>query len=247
MKDVESRFGIEASYEYIGVKLMFIIKLFFKGEKFPSGRLDKIQKGEFLGQSIEFLMREEEATELMRLSSRTFFGVVSELYLNQGIAETLAYYNEEEKVQEGEYIPYSHPKIVDILHQHILKIQDEEFIKYEYSYFIIKIADSDFCKENAYELANKVYQSVVTILQETINLKEKSKLHDPLKENRKYIFAGPEGSDPKKTESEILRVIKFYTSKMDVSELDDIIELSEQLKFDKLKIHLYEQKQDFQR
>lgn len=144
LKDEESKFSIEASYEYIGIKLLYIIRLFIKGEKFPSGKLSKKQRIEFLAQSLEFLLRQEEATELMRLNSRTFFTVVSELFLNGFVADTLARHNEEDKVEPEEYIPLSHPKIVEILHQHILTIQDENFIKFEYSYFIIKIADSDF-------------------------------------------------------------------------------------------------------
>ncbi|CAI2383783.1 unnamed protein product [Moneuplotes crassus] len=247
LKDDESKFGIEASYEYIGIKLMYIIKLFIKGEKFPSGKLSKIQRIEFLGQSIEFLLREEESTELMRLNARTFFSVVSELFLNPFIAETLLKCNDEDNCGDDEYIPFSHPKIVDILHGHILTIQDQDFIKFEYSYFIIKIADSDYCKENAYELSAKVYSSVINILKECIKYNKKPKVKDPIKVKRIYVYSGPEGMDPEKTENEVLRVIKFYTSTMDVSELDDIIELAEQLKFDKLKIHLYEQKQDFQK
>lgn len=97
LKDEESKYNIEASYEYIGVKLLYIIKLFIKGEKFPSGRLEKHQRILFLGQSIEFLLREEEATELMRLNSRTFFNVVSELYLSTFIAETLENHSDEDK------------------------------------------------------------------------------------------------------------------------------------------------------
>ena len=96
LKDEESKFSIEASYEYIGIKLLFIIKLFIKGEKFPSGKLNKYQRIDFLGLSIEFLLRHEEATELMRLNARTFFNVVSELYLNSSVAETLIRHNDEE-------------------------------------------------------------------------------------------------------------------------------------------------------
>jgi hypothetical protein len=32
LKDEESKFEIEASYEYIGLKLLYILKLFFKGK-----------------------------------------------------------------------------------------------------------------------------------------------------------------------------------------------------------------------
>ena len=96
MKDEESKYEIETSYEYIGIKLLYIIKLFIRGEKFPSGKLDRHQRIQFLGQSIEFLLREEEATKLMKLNARTFFSVVSELYLNNYIAETLARHNDEE-------------------------------------------------------------------------------------------------------------------------------------------------------
>ena len=128
-----------------------------------------------------------------------------------------------------------------------MTIQKEDYIKFEYSYFIIKIADSDFCKENAIELSSKVYNSVLNIMNECIKLAENPPSKKAMGIKSKYIYSGPEGMDLKKTENEILQVIKYYTSKMDNSELNDLVECAEQLKFDRLKIHLYEQKQDFQR
>ncbi len=53
--------------------------------------------------------------------------------------------------------------------------------------------------------------------------------------------------DIKKIEAEILSVIPYYTPRMDTRELDNLIDSAEQLKLDKLKIHLYEQKQEFGR
>lgn len=39
LKDEESRYSIESTYEYIGLKLLYIIKLFIRGDKFPTGKL----------------------------------------------------------------------------------------------------------------------------------------------------------------------------------------------------------------
>ena len=50
LKDEESRYSIESTYEYIGLKLMYIIKLFIKGDKFPTGKLIKTQYPLFLSQ-----------------------------------------------------------------------------------------------------------------------------------------------------------------------------------------------------
>lgn len=158
LKDNVSKHEIEASYEYIGLKLLYIIKLFMKGEKFPSGKLANKQKPYFLSQSVEFLLREKEATELMKLSSRTFFTIASEMFLNDNVAKAIKdLYITGDEIDLK--IPYTHTQIIEILQDHILIIQKEEFIKFEYAYFIIKIAEAQVCKENAKELSIKVHQS----------------------------------------------------------------------------------------
>lgn len=144
LKDEESKYKVETSYEYIGLKMLYIIKLFIRGEKLPSGRLNEHQKTTFLAQSIEFLLREDEATELMKLDARTFFNVVSELYLNSYIAEILAHKNNELNDKGEPKIPYTHTKIVDILNERVLSIDAQQYIAFEYSYFVIRIAESDF-------------------------------------------------------------------------------------------------------
>jgi hypothetical protein len=247
LKDEESKYKIETSYEYIGLKLLYIIRLFIKGERFPSGRLNEHQKTLFLSQSIEFLLREDEATELMKLDARTFFNVVSGLYLNSYISEILAQKNNELNDKDEPKIPFTHTKIVDILHERVLSIDKQQYIKFEYSYFVIKIADSDFCKENAKDMSEKIYQSAYNIMQEIIKLNDSPKKNPALEVTNRYKYAGPEGMEIKKIEAEILSVIPYYTPRMDTRELDNLIDSAEQLKLDKLKIHLYEQKQEFGR
>lgn len=51
--------------------------------------------------------------------------------------------------------------------------------------------------------------------------------------------------DIKKVESDVLRILSAYTPHMDNTELSDLIKRAESLNLDQLKIHLYEQKQDF--
>lgn len=245
-KDEESKFSIEASYEYIGIKLMYIIKLFVRGDKFPAGKLNKNQRPCFLGQSVEFLMRETEAVELMKLNARTFFSVVSELFLNNFVAESLVELNQNVNDRGEPFIEYTHTKIIETLHDRILLMQKEEYIKFEYSYFIVQIAASDFCKTHAAELSHRVYFSIKNTLEEFINLKD-AKDPSPLGLKKKYYYVGPEGMDPKKVENEILLILPTYTQKMDDGELEDLIFCANELKFDMIKIHLYEQKQEFDR
>ena len=242
-KDNDSKHAIEASYQYIGLKLMYITKLFMRGDKFPSGKLTKNQRPLFLEQSIEFLMREDEAVELLKLNSRTFFMVSSEIFLNDFVADSLAELNSQLDENGEPVCPYTHMKIVDSLQSKIFLIQNEPHIQFEYSYFIIKIAASRFCKDNSDEFAGKVYNSVLNFLNEFIKHKE-----TPVSElENKYKYAGPDGVSIQKVEEDVLRVLHFYTPKMDNQELGKLIDLAESLKLDHMKIHLYEQKQEFDR
>lgn len=49
-KSREEMYTITSSYEYIGLKLMHILKLFIKGERFPEGKLSKEEHYNYISQ-----------------------------------------------------------------------------------------------------------------------------------------------------------------------------------------------------
>jgi hypothetical protein len=61
-------------------------------------------------------------------------------------------------------------------------------------------------------------------MKEFIKLNDGPKKNIALEVTNKYKYAGPEGMDIKKIESEILSVIPYYTSRMDAKELDNLID-----------------------
>jgi hypothetical protein len=247
LKDEESKFSIEASYEYIGLKLMYIIKLFMKGDKFPSGKLSKTQSQWFLAQSIEFLIREEESSELLRLNSRTFFKVVSELFSNSFIASKLTELNKSLDEAGAAFIPTSHLDIISTLYDRVLAMQNEPHLLFEYSLFIIQICLSDCLKLDAQKvdhLSTTLHSCLKNIMAAYWDNDKKEK-KDPIGRNQKY--SGPGNVEQKQVEDDILKILPYYAHEMDDGELEELIYYTNELKFDRMKIQLYEQKQEFDR
>jgi len=250
LKDEESKFNIEASYEYIGVKLMYIIKLFINGDKFPSGKLQKGQQQLFLAQSVEFIMREDESLELLKLNSRTFFKVVAALFINDYVASQIIKMNKRLSDKGVPSIGYNHLQIIMTLHDRIMLIQTEKHIKFEYAYFIVQIANADCCKNDPQkvdELSNKVYNSIKNSMEAMIEFKEKNDKVPQEEYKQKYKYSGPDNIGPGKLQDDILKIMPVYAQKMEDSELEDLIYYANQLKYDLIKINLYEQRQDLDR
>ena len=117
---------------------------------------------------------------------------------------------------------------------------------YEYSYFVIRIAASQVWIDNAKVIAIRVYFSILKVMDELIaqaSAKPLPEVPEILK--RKYYYTGPVGSDPNNVENDILQILHIYSPKFDESEIDELISRAYLLKFDKINVSLYEQKQEF--
>ena len=56
--DKSRKYEIEQSYFYIGYKLLWILSLFLKGKKFPSGELDASQYNSHVLNIVDFVTDE---------------------------------------------------------------------------------------------------------------------------------------------------------------------------------------------
>jgi len=83
-------------------------------------------------------------------------------------------------------------------------------------------------------------------MKEFINLEE-NKGEQTIDIKKTYKFVGPNGLDPKNIENEIKEILPSYIPLMDDKEMEELIEYASRLKFDQIKIHLYEQLQMFER
>ena len=140
-KTKDEKYIITSSYQYIGLKLMHIIKLFLKGERFPEGRFPKEKHRAYLQQTLEFITDNEKAFELVQLNARAFFTVASELFLNNQVVGIL---DELNKVWEAEgNLISTHEAIIDKFEDIVEALPGVNHLKFEYCYWIIKIWGSE--------------------------------------------------------------------------------------------------------
>lgn len=78
--DRDRRYQIEKSYLYTGYKLLWIIKMFLEGKKFPYGSLTSQQWQQHTFQIIEFLMSDKYLNDVFVFDPEMFFKVIAKLF-----------------------------------------------------------------------------------------------------------------------------------------------------------------------
>ena len=82
--DKSRKYEIEQSYSYIGYKLLWILSLFLKGKKFPSGELDASQYNSHVLNIVDFVTDEQNLALLLDFDSDAFFSTVCYLSVPLG-------------------------------------------------------------------------------------------------------------------------------------------------------------------
>lgn len=244
-KDQEEAYGIAASYEYIGLKLMHILKLYIRGERFPEGKLPKESHYIYLSQSIGFLIQNEIATELIQVNARSFFIVVSEIYLNKQVSSMLVELNEEVDEAGRLTCPTTHQLLTKKLLEITDRLSSTPNIKFEYCYFVIKISLAECYKSNPQQFVAQATSSIQFVLDEILAFYQGDEVNRGSETRAANNYIGPGEIELSELEQEILDVLHTYSSFMNGNQLDGIISAAKELKIDKLRIHIYEQRGDF--
>lgn len=127
------------------------------------------------------------------------------------------------------------------------ELQNTDYVLYEYSCFVVKVASSPVLKENAKNLATRVFSSIIKVMDELIELgKVQPNGNEQDQHSNKYIYYGPFGADLNAMENDIARILTFYIPKVEESKVDELINRANILKFDKANILLHEIKQEFE-
>ena len=74
------KYEIEQSAIYIGYKLLWILSLFLRGKKFPSGELDEDQYFAHILNIVEFVVNEQTLAILLDFDAEAFFQVILLLF-----------------------------------------------------------------------------------------------------------------------------------------------------------------------
>lgn len=81
--DRERRYQIEKSYLYTGYKLLWIVKMFLEGKKFPYGNLTQPQWQAHTFQIINFIMNDKYLNDVFIFDPEQFFKVIARLFCGQ--------------------------------------------------------------------------------------------------------------------------------------------------------------------
>ena len=222
---------------------MHIMKLFIRGERFPEGKLSKEKHLAYLAQTIEFLFNNENVSELIKVNSRSFFTVLSEIFLNKHVVGVLLTLNK--APEDRLHLKTTHMDIIEKYKQISSNSTSLKHIKFEYFYWIIKIAIAEIYTNDPESLVELVFESINYVLKEKFDFQSKDKSDEEnIPDEEKYI--GPNDTKIEIIEQEILDILPFYTQYMQQEQLRIIIEISRDLKIDRLRIHIYEEQKDFE-
>ena len=78
--DKNRKYEIEQSHFYVGYKLLWILSLFLKGKKFPSGELDEAQFLAHTFNIVDFVTNDQTLAQLLDFDSSAFFQTVELLF-----------------------------------------------------------------------------------------------------------------------------------------------------------------------
>ena len=78
--DREAKYQIEKSHIYIGYKLLWIIKMFLEGKKFPEGNLESSQWKQHTYHIVDFISNEDNLSELLDFDPEHFFSILVLLF-----------------------------------------------------------------------------------------------------------------------------------------------------------------------
>ena len=219
------------------------MRLFIRGERFPEGKLSKEKHLAYLAQTIEFLFNNENVSELIKVNSRSFFTILSEIFLNKHVVGVLLTLNK--APEDRLHLKTTHMDIIEKYKQISSNSTSLKHIKFEYFYWIIKIAIAEIYTNDPESLVELVFESINYVLKEIFDFQAKDKSNEEnIPDEEKYI--GPNDTKIEIIEQEILDILPFYTQYMQQEQLRIIIEISRDLKIDRLRIHIYEEQKDFE-
>lgn len=130
---------IEKSQIYLGYKMLWVVKLFLGGHKFPSGTFRESKWRMYINDVTSFIAVKEIAKTLLSINVEAFFQIISILFCEGKPCEF---------VQMGRDPNVDGGNVPSVSHQDILKCLDEicmnqdtlEETKMQYLFFVANVA-----------------------------------------------------------------------------------------------------------
>ena len=236
-KSIEKKYEIVSSYEYIGIKLLHIVRMYLKGERFPEGILSKEDHHAYLLQTINFITQNDNLFELVQLNAKSYFAAVSEIFLNKNVSSMLIQLNSSDNADSSRKTP--HQLILSKLIQSMKKIADVRYIEFELWLFIIKISASDWMKLRPELFATDIAYSIILVLENIKRVAEGLDIRDNISQSEpKYI--GPKDIEKSEVEADIVDIVPSYIKDIEPRGVDIIVLLAKGLGVDLIIISIYE-------
>jgi len=139
--------------------------------------------------------------------------------------------------------------VTDKLEEIVNLLTNVKYIRFEFWFFVIKISVSQWYKFKPQAMVKRAYSCIEHVLEEYLEYRnnEESNSKPLVPANEDEIFNGPAALDINDLEQKIIDMLPFYSSFMSTDELEKIVRYSHELKIDKIRIHVYEEKRDFEK
>ena len=127
------RFDIEKSQIYLGYKLLWIIKLFLHGKKFPLGTLRESKWKVYVTEVVSFISVKENLKMLLNIDSEIFFQIISIVFY-QG--KQFEFVKESSQVSPNRV---THKALLDLMRETCKELKNEE-VELSHLFFEANIA-----------------------------------------------------------------------------------------------------------
>eukprot|EP00347_Sterkiella_histriomuscorum_P024298 403331615 len=251
----EEKKQIEKSQIYLGYKILWSIRLFIDGKKFPQGNIREHKWRSYIHDVIQFLSTPEYLKVLLEIDAETLFQVISILFYPSKPFEL---------VQQGRDL-ISNPSLKSLTHIEFIKdlesycLQEKvsEHIKNQYLFFVANVVAKSqiqgfepfFYFNIARELMSKHrrYLEFNKNLHEMSN-KKKKKINDQLSKSGDMNLSKQSQIDEmkylQKTENDFINLFKL-SEPLDDLQISDLLKLAEFTQFNQVKVYLYEKKEEY--
>lgn len=76
---------VESSQEYLGLKLLWIINLFFDGKQFPKGIMNSSQHKNYVYHIIKFILYPNVLKTMLDINADVVFDILLKLYVHENL------------------------------------------------------------------------------------------------------------------------------------------------------------------
>ena len=135
--EAEEKKQIEQSQLYLGYKILWVIRLFIDGKKFPQGNIREKKWRSYIHDVIQFLETPEYLKVLLEVDAESFFRVISILFYPSKPFDLVEQGRDD--INNPALRSQTHLEFLKELDATCLLEKNSEHIKYQYLFFVANV------------------------------------------------------------------------------------------------------------